>query len=223
MPLQLIFTSAPQGLAGGRSGFCTVARHREMPDRLVQLLESLGTPHAAAEGETFTCRTLEASGKRWHVLSRFVARGLDYTSRDNRLAHHLAFTSEEAAVLPPAASLALRWKGWKDVWTDRPAWMDSPEKPLVLEKAAPLSPALTWREITGTGSKAAWLVKDASPAPVCLVNAPPTTKTLRLLAESAALLGDGAWSASFTTDTGVTGGDGFDWCVGRIPGRVDEL
>ncbi|MFM9015925.1 MAG: hypothetical protein ACKOLZ_00185, partial [Verrucomicrobiota bacterium] len=32
MPLQLIFTSAPQGLAAGRSGFCTVSRHREMPD-----------------------------------------------------------------------------------------------------------------------------------------------------------------------------------------------
>ncbi len=38
MPLQLVFTSAPQGLTPGRSGYCTVARHRAVPDRLAQLL-----------------------------------------------------------------------------------------------------------------------------------------------------------------------------------------
>ncbi|MFM7398308.1 MAG: hypothetical protein ACKO4N_04990 [Verrucomicrobiota bacterium] len=223
MPLQLIFTSAPQGLAAGRSGFCTVARHREIPDRLVQLLESFGTPHAAGEGETFACRTIEASGRRWIVLSRFVARGLDYTRRDNRLAHHLVFTPEEASVLPPAAAVALRWKGWKDEWTEQPRWLDGHDRPLTLSKDAPLTPAVTWREETGTGSKAAWLVQGTSPAPVCLINAPATPRTLRLFAESAALLGEGSWSVSFTTDAGVTGGDGFDWCVGLTPGRTDGL
>ena len=92
MPLQLVFTSAPQGLTPGRSGYCTVARHRAIPDRLAQLLESVGTPHERPEGETFTFRTLEAGGRNWCVLSRFVARGLDYTQRDNRPAHHLIFT-----------------------------------------------------------------------------------------------------------------------------------
>lgn len=223
MPLQLIFTSAPQGLAAGRSGFCTVARHREMPDRLVQILESYGTPHASGDGETFTCRTIESSGRRWIALSRFVARGLDYTRRDNRLAHHLVFTPEETAVLPPAASVALRWKGWKDEWTEQPRWLEGHDRPLTLTKDAPLTPAVTWREVTGTGSKAAWLVQGTSPTPVCLLNAPATPRTLRLLAESAALLGDGAWSVSFTTDAGVTGGDGFDWCVGHVPGRAETL
>ena len=223
MPLQLIFTSAPQGLAAGRSGFCTVSRHREMPDRLVQILESLGTPHAAGEGETFTCRPIEAGGRRWIALSRFVARGLDYTRRDNRLAHHLVFTPEEATVLPPAASVALRWKGWKDEWTEQPRWLEGHDRPLTLSKDAPLTPAVTWREVTGTGSKAAWLVQGSSPTPVCLINAPATARTLRLLAESAALLGEGAWSVSFTTDAGVTGGEGFDWCVGAAAGRLDTL
>lgn len=82
MPSQLIFTSAPQGLTAGRSGYCTVARHRSLPDRLVQLLESIGTPHEAAQSETYTFRELEAAGKNWCVLSRFVAGGLDYTQRD---------------------------------------------------------------------------------------------------------------------------------------------
>ena len=112
MPLQLVFTSAPQGLTPGRSGYCTVARHRAIPDRLAQLLESVGTPHELPEGETFTFRTLEAGDRHWFVLSRFVARGLDYTQRDNRLAHHLIFTAEEAALLAPPAALAARWKDW---------------------------------------------------------------------------------------------------------------
>ena len=219
MPLQLIFTSAPQGLAAGRSGFCTVARHREMPDRLVQLLEALGTPHASAEGSTFTYRTLVAGGQRWLILSRFVARGLDYTRRDNRLAHHLAFTAEEAAVLPPPASLASRWKGWIDEWREQARWLDGADRPLTLAKDAPLTPAVTWREETGTGAKAAWLIQGSSPAQVSLVNAPALARTLRLLAESSALLGAGAWSAAFTTDAGVTGGDGFEWCVGEVSGR----
>ena len=83
MPLQLVFTSAPQGLTPGRSGYCTVARHRAVPDRLAQLLESVGTPHELPQGETFTFRTLDAGDRHWFVLSRFVARGLDYTQRDN--------------------------------------------------------------------------------------------------------------------------------------------
>ena len=65
MPLQLLFTSARQGLVPGRSGFCTVARHRAMPERLAQLLEGLGTPHGSATGATFTFRLLEAAGQRW--------------------------------------------------------------------------------------------------------------------------------------------------------------
>ena len=110
MPLQLIFTSAPRGLVAGRSGYCTVARHRSIPERLAQILESIGTPHQNPQGATFTFRIIEASNTNWFVLSRFVAHGLDYSQRDNRLAHHLIFTAEEATVLPPPAAIAYRWK-----------------------------------------------------------------------------------------------------------------
>ena len=75
MPLQLIFTSAPRGLVAGRSGFCTVARHASLSERLTQQLEALGTPHDASEGETFTFRRLEAGSQAWYVLSRFVEIG----------------------------------------------------------------------------------------------------------------------------------------------------
>jgi hypothetical protein len=223
MPLQLLFTSAPQGLTPGRSGYCTVARHRAVPERLAQLLESVGTPHERADGETFTFRTLEAGGRNWCVLSRFVARGLDYTQRDNRLAHHLIFTLEEAAVLPPPAALAARWKGWRDEWTGAPGWLEGEDRPLQLESSSPLTPAVTWREETGTGAKAAWLVNPSGPAAVGLLNPPATPRLLRLLAEASALLGQSAWAATFTTDATTTGTDGFCWAVNTtaLPATVD--
>ena len=219
MPLQLIFTSAPRGLVAGRSGFCTVARHASLSERLTQQLEALGTPHDAAEGETFTFRRLEAGSQTWYVLSRFVARGLDYSQRDNRLAHHVVFTAEEAAVLPPPAALALRWNDWKDTWSEEPTWLKEDSRPLPLSSHPVLTPAAGWREFAGTGAKAAWLVNASGAATVSLLNPPNSAQLLRLLAESSALLGRAAWSATFTTNAAKTGADGFDWAVGYASGR----
>ena len=222
MPLQLVFTSAPQGLTPGRSGYCTVARHRAIPDRLAQLLESVGTPHELPEGETFTFRTLEAGDRHWFVLSRFVARGLDYTQRDNRLAHHLIFTAEEAALLAPPAALAARWKDWLAEWTGAPAWLEGETRPLALEPATPLSPAVTWRETTGTGAKAAWLIDATGAVSVGLRNPPANATLLRLFAESSALIGKAAWHATFTTDARITGEAGFIWAAhAERPATID--
>ena len=219
MPLQLIFTSAPRGLVAGRSGFCTVARHASLSERLTQQLEALGTPHDAAEGETFTFRRLEAGSQTWYVLSRFIARGLDYSQRDNRLAHHVVFTAEEAAVLPPPAAVALRWNDWKDTWSEEPTWLKEDTRPLPLASHPVLTPAAGWREFAGTGAKAAWLVNASGAASVSLLNPPSSAQLLRLLAESSALLGRAAWSATFTTNAAKTGADGFDWAVGYASGR----
>jgi hypothetical protein len=222
MPLQLVFTSAPQGLTPGRSGYCTVARHRAIPDRLAQLLESVGTPHELLEGETFTFRTLEAGDRHWFVLSRFVARGLDYTQRDNRLAHHLIFTAEEAALLAPPSALAARWKDWLAEWTGAPAWLEGETRPLALEPATPLSPAVTWRETTGTGAKAAWLIDATGAVSVGLRNPPANATLLRLFAESSALIGKAAWHATFTTDARITGEAGFIWAAhAERPATID--
>ena len=222
MPLQLVFTSAPQGLTPGRSGYCTVARHRAIPDRLAQLLESVGTPHELPQGETFTFRTLEAGDRHWFVLSRFVARGLDYTQRDNRLAHHLIFTAEEATLLAPPAALAARWKGWLAEWNGAPAWLEGEDRPLALEPATALSPALTWREVTGTGAKAAWLIDATGAVSVGLRNPPANATLLRLFAESSALIGKAAWHATFTTDARITGEAGFIWAAhAERPATID--
>lgn len=221
MPLQLIFTSAPRGLVAGRSGYCTVARHRSIPDRLAQILESVGTPHQNPEGATYTFRIIEASNANWFVLSRFVARGLDYSQRDNRLAHHLIFTAEEAAVLPPPAAIAFRWNGWLTEWTKEPTWLTEDTRPLLLDNAPALRPASCWREFSGTGAKASWLVNEVGPTTLCLTQPPEDKILLRLLAESAALLEQSAWYATFTTNVIVTGADGFNWAVGTVTGRPE--
>lgn len=219
MPLALVFTSAPRGLTSGRSGYVTVARHREMPDRLVEQLEQLGTPHERTDGATVSCRALEAGGRRWVVLSRFTAGGLDHTRRDNRLAHHLAFAPEELAALPPPADIARRFAGWRDRWEAEPAWLE-PE-PLRLDAGRPLIPCARWRELAGSGAKAAWLVDGASPAPRTLSGPLGAEDWLRLLAEASALLGPSAGAASFTTDADVTGAAGFTWRCQSHGGELD--
>lgn len=217
MPLALIFTSAPQGLSPGRSGFCTVARHADMPERLVTLLEGLGTPHAIANSATLTLRRLEAAGRGWYVLSRFTAGGLDHTQRDNRLAHHLVFAESEITALPPPADIAVRFSGWLSEWSGPPTWLE----PLQLRLAAgrPLIPCSGWRRTTGTGAKAAWLVGEDAPVKTCIVNAQGEAALLELMAESSALLGNAAWSATFTTDASVSGAEDFAWCGGEAVGR----
>lgn len=217
MPFSLVFTSAPQGLTPGRSGFCTVARHREIPERLVTLLEGLGTPNGDASTSVFTFRRLDAAGQSWYILSRFTAGGLDYTQRDNRLAQHLVFTEEEAVALPPPADIASRWQGWIEKWDGEPRWLD-PIK-LQLKPGRPLIPCSHWRKLTGTGAKAAWLIAGESASNISLINAKDTDELLQLFAEASALLGRASWSANFTTQASVTGSEGFAWCGGETSGR----
>lgn len=217
MPLSLVFTSAPQGLTPGRSGFCTVARHREIPERLVTLLEGMGTPNGNSSTAVFTFRRLDAAGQSWYILSRFTAGGLDYTQRDNRLAQHLVFTEEEAAALPPPADIASRWHGWIEKWDGEPRWLD-PIK-LQLKAGRPLIPCSHWRKVTGTGAKAAWLIAGESASNISLINAKDTDELLQLFAEASALLGRASWSANFTTQASITGSEGFAWCGGETSGR----
>lgn len=219
MPLALVFTSAPRGLVPGRTGYVTVARHESMPPRLAEMLESIGTPHAEPGGCTFTLRSLEAGGRRWRVVSRFAAGGLDHTLRDNRIAHHLAFAEDEVAALPPPADIARRWPGWLDGWQGEPAWL-APLR-LDLRPGQPLVPCSGWRELTGTGAKAGWLVAGENPAPRSISGQSDPATWLRLLAESGALLGPAAWDAAFTTDAAVTGSAGFTWRCQAQGGDID--
>ena len=114
MPWQLIYTSAPRGLLSGQSGFCTVARSRDLREALVQRLEQISSYHYLRVAEAATAnrnptvcafRILDLRGSKYHVLTRILPCGLDFTARTNHLAHHLVFQADELAQLPSPAAI----------------------------------------------------------------------------------------------------------------------
>ena len=132
MARQMIFTSTPQGLEPGRTGFCTVARHRSLRSRLVRELErisvyefNLGENVAKAKINSF--RRFELGTEEFYVLTRIRDSGLDYTNRTNYIAHHLIFDGLEIAVSPSPAEIFLQWTGWLDVWEGSSRWFEDGE------------------------------------------------------------------------------------------------
>lgn len=210
---QLIHTSAPAGLNPGQTGFCTVARHHGIPQRLVVLLESLSAydPPAGVRPVIFTYRLIIAGNDAFGVLSRYCDAGLDYTHRRNHLAHHLVLNATEMAGLPPPAEVAARWPFWRDTWQNAPQWLEDSDATgtVSLQKAETRLPAVAWRDATGDAANAARLCPEGAPVEVLLQNLPAvsadaTTLPLRLFAEASLLLQNGPWSAGFTTQVQPT-------------------
>lgn len=131
MAWQLIYTSAPRGLVTGRSGFCTVARHRDLRERLAADLERWSSYDRSGEiPETiFSHRILTVGQETFHVLTRITAAGVDYTGRSNHLAHHLIFSPAETAALPNPATLLRAWSGWLSRYDEAPRFFEENEQP----------------------------------------------------------------------------------------------
>lgn len=161
MPRQLIYTSAPHLLESGKTGFGTVARSKGLAPRLVRMLERVSQlPRNCPEenpGAVFTYRVIDIDGVHYHVLSRLVCSGADYSGRSNHLAHHLICTREEVEVLmrhpsgPTPAGLILALSAadfWKNQWTGAPAYL--PDDFAFSARYLP-NPAeqATWQDLTG--------------------------------------------------------------------------
>ena len=130
MPQQLIYTSSPQGLMPGRSGYCTVACSEGMREALQLNLEQISyydhlTGVAGQQPVVQAYRILNIRGSQFHVLSRIADAGLDFTKRTNFIAHHLVFQSGELqtqGTLPTPAVIFLHWDGWCKQWDGEPRW-----------------------------------------------------------------------------------------------------
>ncbi len=205
MARQLVFTSAPQGLTPGRTGYGTVARHGDLRERLVPILESLSVFPSDWQPPPVICafRLVEVGGTRFPVLSRLVDAGYDYTHRNHYLAHHLILDPAETEHAPPPPDIFLRWPGWLNRWEGPPRWLT--ERDVVNVAALPAAPspplpAQAWKTIAGDAGHAVLLLEGAQPANrVLRYAAGREGEILYLFRESIALLpAMERWHAKFT-------------------------
>jgi hypothetical protein len=150
MPRQLIYTSAPRGLTPGQSGYCTVARSRDLREALIPRIEKLSyyTPEANYNPIICAHRILDLRGTHFHVLSRIVDAGLDFTRRRSFLAHHLIFDPAEIQTAANPAEIFLNWQGWLNNWDGDPAWLDDNR---ALPELSPSERAIAKADIWVTG------------------------------------------------------------------------
>lgn len=127
MSFELVYTSARRGLRPGASGFCTVAATEGIPRALQDKLESLsGYSHteslAGSEPPVnYSHLTFRIQRTIYHVVSRIGDAGIDYSGRTNKIAHHLALTSEEIEGFQDGpAALFSDGDFWFDHWHSEP-------------------------------------------------------------------------------------------------------
>ena len=123
MAWKLIYTSAPRLLQAGRSGFGTVARHREIPPLVAETAEksSQFSRQTGLDSSRviFAYRLARSSAGAFHLLTRISDAGTDYSGRTNHLAEHLILSGQEALRLgaegytPAGVMLAYEWTGYE--------------------------------------------------------------------------------------------------------------
>ena len=230
MARQLVFTSAPQGLTPGRTGYCTVARHGDLRERLVPMLERLSAFPSDWQPPPVICsfRMVDIAGARFPVLSRIVNAGYDYTHRGAYLAHHLILDLPETAAAHAPVEIFLRWIGWLNRWDSPPRWLaDADLVDLTRLPPAPDQPlpALAWKNFTGDAGRAALLLDGSLPRNCVLrCPAPREDDVLYLLRESSALLpATERWRTEFTTCLQpAESAAGFHWVTVRANSPVDS-
>ncbi len=209
MPQQLIYTSAPRGVVAGRSGHCTVACSDGMREALQLRLEQISYyEHLAVSTgrQPIVCahRIIDIRGTRYHVLSRMVDAGLDFTKRTNFTAHHLVFQPNEVLGLAAPPVVFLHWSGWRDNWQGEPQLLRNEDWGNLFTLAGHIyNPARHWSKITGDAANAAALLESKAQDSL-LADGLETDQTLPLIAESLALMVvrpsvGSAWQQTFTT------------------------
>lgn len=217
MAYELIFTSAEKGVNPGTSGFCTVAYTKGLLTSTIKKLEAISTykvpdtlrlKNAAGLSPpvVYSHYRLLLAGRNYHLVSRKALAGQDYTNRQNKIAHHLLFRSNEAPWRGPAW-LAEQDGLFVNDWNNEPQ-IFSEEKILPernsdeSEAAGGRIEAEAWKELTGdagwAGKIARLLITDIR-KPVYLVFDPgmdmlkPISELVRLLPP------DKRWQVTFNT------------------------
>ncbi len=222
MAWELVYTSAPEGLAPGSRGFCTVAASHGMPASLIPRLEALSgyrprygaeDPPDALHPVRFTHVRLDHGGQRLSVLSRIAHAGADYSGRTNKLADHRVVLPDERAAAGPVWVMRQR-EFFRDAWEDEPQTLP----PAVTTPQHDVEPAVctVWQDAAGDAGWAGVLAErfllDPAP-PFFVVYDPATHDALKLIDEAVRLLPKARrWEVTFATYfTDPIGESGVAW------------
>lgn len=231
MAFQLVYTSAAKLLDAGRSGYGTVARSKSITPLVVSAIERV-SQFANQRGldrhrVIHVHRRITAGSNRFHVLTRIVDAGADYTGRTNHLAHHLVVSQEEAARaaargVTPAD--VLRQFPWLGRWDESARFFDASED-VALEDFMPDgkdSKRQSWTSVTGNPAHARLLSFDGAPRTGVLI-VPEGVDPLVLLTEALSEFGPQSWSRSFTTSLETTDElSDLEWIV-TTPAAFPEI
>jgi hypothetical protein len=208
MSQELIYTSAPKGLKPGVQGFCTVASTPAMPGPLASLLESLsgyrplfmpGDPQEALNPVNWSHVRLTSGGRQYSVLSRIASYGLDYSRRNNKLAHHLVLEAHERVSVGPGWCLS-EPQVMETEWVGEPRVM--PGGRVMPDAERPPRVCRAWAAMTGDAGWAGVLAESflADPERLVFLLFRPGQNLLPLIEEAIALLpADSRWDATFST------------------------
>lgn len=210
MSVELLYTSAPNGLKQGSRGFCTVLSTQGMPVNLASRLELLsGYRHifppqdaqANLNPVAWSHVSLTIGGQVTSILSRIAAYGVDYSGRTNKLAHHVVVGPNERIAAGPARLLQSpglmrsQWDG---------ACATPPTGPLITQANQAARVCQTWQSLTGD---AGWggVVAEALVAPAgkplwVIYRLEQQQSLLEMMNEAISLLPEAQrWQATFST------------------------
>ena len=162
---ELIYTSVPKGLIPGRSGFATVAMSEGMPPNLIVPLENLSGYNFTLRDNTFlpilnppSCYYIKMryGNQQLHIAGRVAPNGLDYSQRNNKIAHHLLFESAEELenLSGGVAGLFFKPDMFRSEYTEEPMMLPFRKVPVCLQVGS--LPARTWAELSGHAGFAAY-------------------------------------------------------------------
>ena len=209
MTIELLYTSAAQGLKQGSRGFCTVVCTAGLPINLAQRLEALSgyrhlyQPSDQRADDNPVCHShirLAVGGKTLSILSRVGAYGVDYSQRTNKIAHHVVFDGAvpacgPAAVLSQSGIMRTNWDG------ECKTLQSGPQVPPISLQPAPCQ---EWKRITGDAGWAgvvanAWLQPTGKPVWIIFFES-QSASLLDLMQEATAILPESRrWQATFST------------------------
>ena len=213
MVFELVYTSAPQGLFPGNTGFAVVGCTRNMDYAVCKQLENLSAytpfyPHYDANAwnnpVNYAHRIIQVNGVEYHILSRICFNGLDYTQRSNKLASHIAISADELQSLPsgPASVFFQDTLFKNEKWQIKTEYFEN--SPVVMDLKYELDVCKNWEQSTGDAGWAGVIAESYLSNPqknIYIVFDPQrSSQNISLMAEVLSLLPTHLrWQMTFST------------------------